>query len=240
MHSYSKQRINACLTNISRCYSSIPSIKFNFSTSNSNKIFNRSYCSSRSPNISNSISISNIDISSSSLWNLKLVKKYWTLQFDGGSRGNPGFGGSGSVIFENIDMIDPVVKNNRDDNINYDEGNESNLMKYSKEIWSGYHYLGDNITNNVAEYNGLIEGLRSAVSMEITSLRIEGDSELIIKQILGLNKVKNLRLITLHKKVIKLLENIPSYEIRHIRRHLNIRADELANIAMDKKLSSNL
>ena len=76
--------------------------------------------------------------------------------------GNPGRAGSGSVIYKS-DLVS-------------DDGNngERCVLSESEEIWTGYHYLGENVTNNVAEYSGLIEGLKQAVSMKITSLLIQG------------------------------------------------------------------
>lgn len=43
-------------------------------------------------------------------------------------------------------------------------------------MWNGYHYLGESVTNNVAEYSGLIEGLKQAVSMNIPALLIQGEN----------------------------------------------------------------
>jgi ribonuclease HI len=143
-------------------------------------------------------------------------QKNYTLQFDGGSRGNPGTGGSGAVIYEGI-------------------------PSYGKEIWCGYFYLGSNISNNQAEYLGLIEGLRQAALMNIESLNVEGDSELIIKQVTGVYKVRNATLIKLNQEVKNIVKSFPKGTIlnyNHIPRSMNGRADLLGNIAMDTKESN--
>lgn len=76
--------------------------------------------------------------------------------------GNPGRAGSGSVIYKS-DLVS-----------NDGNNGEKCILSDSEEIWTGYHYLGEHITNNVAEYSGLIEGLKQAVAMKITSLLIQG------------------------------------------------------------------
>jgi hypothetical protein len=72
------------------------------------------------------------------------------LQFDGGSRGNPGSGGSAAVLYS------------------------SDTQGKWEEIWHGFKYIGNSgVTNNVAEYQGLIEGLKQGVKMSIPSLVIQ-------------------------------------------------------------------
>ena len=80
------------------------------------------------------------------------------------STGNPGRAGSGSVIYKS-DLVS-----------NDGQNGEKCVLSESEEMWTGYHYLGEHVTNNVAEYSGLIEGLKQAVSMKITSLLIQGTS----------------------------------------------------------------
>jgi ribonuclease HI len=139
----------------------------------------------------------------------------WTLQFDGASRGNPGLGGAGAVILEKCQTTEIVT-----------------------ELWSGSFYLGTNVTNNQAEYSGLIEGLKQVISFQLPSILIQGDSELIIRQINSVYKVNNEILKGFHKESIDLLSKIPSYRFAHIRRELNNRADQLANEGVDRQ--SNL
>lgn len=75
--------------------------------------------------------------------------------------GNPGRAGSGSVIYKST--------------LGGDKRTEKCVLDDSEEMWNGYHYLGESVTNNVAEYSGLIEGLKQAVSMNIPSLLIQGE-----------------------------------------------------------------
>ena len=133
--------------------------------------------------------------------------KRYLLQFDGGSRGNPGVAGAGMVIYD-------------------DSG---------KEVWCGWIYVSRRATNNDAEYTGLLFGLKCASSLGITDLRVEGDSDLIIKQLNGQYRVKAPGLIDIHRACKELLPNFHTIEFSHIPRALNSRADELANIAMDTR-----
>jgi ribonuclease HI len=66
---------------------------------------------------------------------------------------------------------------------------------------------------------------------------IEGDSQLVIRQVEGAYKVRSKNLISLHQTAIELLRKIPSTILRHIPRAVNRRADELSNIAMDLMIS---
>ena len=131
-----------------------------------------------------------------------------SLRFDGGSRGNPGNAGCGFAL---------VVNPNTD----------------KQETIEGAFYLGNRLTNNYAEYIGLIEGLKQAITLDVTDIFIEGDSMLVIKQSAGLWKVNSPSLLPLHLKVIELLTQFTNYKFGHILRAENKKADELANMAMD-------
>ena len=134
----------------------------------------------------------------------------YLLQFDGGSRGNPGLGGSGAVLY----LKSPSGE--------------------IKEMWYTTAFLGTSgVTNNVAEYCGLIEGLKQAVQMKVESLEIQGDSLLVINQLRGEYKVKNKKLSVLYATAKELLNQIPFTGFNHIPRELNQRADQLSNAAMD-------
>lgn len=125
------------------------------------------------------------------------------LRFDGASKGNPGLSGAGAVIY-----------------------NED------KEIWSESHFIGNDRTNNEAEYIGLILGLRKAIELNIKELLVEGDSMLIIKQMTGEYRVTSDRLEPLHKTAKSLETQFDKIAYKHIYRKDNKRADELANIAI--------
>ena len=128
------------------------------------------------------------------------------LRFDGGSRGNPGISGCGSVIYYR-----------------------------GSEIWNKSVYLGDDHTNNYAEYYGLIYGLIGAKKLNIKKLKVEGDSKIIINQITGAFKINSKYLMPLYNKAINQLSHFDDVDFKHIYRDKNKRADELANLAMDKK-----
>jgi len=98
------------------------------------------------------------------------------------------------------------------------------------------------MTNNVAEYSGLIEGLRNIVKMRLEgNILIQGDSELVIKQLQGEYLVKKEHLKTLHQSVISLVNSLQTGTIycQHIRRELNSKADSLSNVALDTKSTYN-
>ena len=136
--------------------------------------------------------------------NEKEEENKYLLRFDGASRGNPGKSSAGVVLYHN--------------NI---------------EIWTKSMYLGDNFTNNVAEYFSLLLGLEEATKRHILHLEVQGDSLLVINQITGKWKVKNENLKKLYNKA-KDFENRFNYiTFTHIYREGNKRADELANHALD-------
>ena len=128
------------------------------------------------------------------------------LYFDGCSKGNPGKAGAGAVIYNND----------------------------GEEIWHTSVYVGDYISNNYAEYAGLIIGLEKADELNIKNLIVRGDSELIICQMNGKYKCSSRNLISLYSKAKELERKIENVNYAHILRHLNRRADELANQAMEK------
>jgi len=127
----------------------------------------------------------------------------YKLQFDGCSKSNPGIAGAGAVIY-----------------------------KFNEEISSKIKFVGNNSTNNVAEYTGLIIGLKEAITLGIKTLIVEGDSMLVIKQMKGEYKVKSLNLIDLYNEANELSKNFENIYFKHIYRENNKRADELSNLAL--------
>jgi ribonuclease HI len=125
------------------------------------------------------------------------------MNFDGCSKGNPGFAGIGAVIYKDHD-----------------------------EIWCGSKFIGVK-TNNYSEYSALIFGLQQAILMEIDHLNVLGDSLLVINQVNGVYKVKSDDLRELHEEVINLKKQFKFIEFNHVYRENNKRADELSNIALD-------
>jgi ribonuclease HI len=108
------------------------------------------------------------------------------------------------------------------------------------EIWSDHFFVGDNATNNHAEYAGLILGLQQAVAMGIKSLTVEGDSLLVINQMKGTYKCNSVNLIELYDKAKELEDNFDNISFVHIYRNKNKKADELSNIAVAEYLQKAL
>lgn len=88
-------------------------------------------------------------------------------------------------------------------------------------------------TNNIAEYTALLKALEKAAEMSLDRLHIHSDSELLVKQMNGEYRVKNLDLKTLYDNAQDLLNKFKSVRLTHVRREQNKRADELCNIALD-------
>jgi ribonuclease HI len=96
-------------------------------------------------------------------------------------------------------------------------------------------------TNNVAEYTALIKALEKAKSLGLSRLRINSDSELLVKQVNGEYRVKNDDLKWLSEEAKGLMRQFQSVAVHHVRREQNKRADELCNLALDgqkKKLAA--
>jgi ribonuclease HI len=93
-------------------------------------------------------------------------------------------------------------------------------------------YIG-RVTNNIAEYYGLIAALDYATTQGIHSLRVRSDSELLVRQMQGRYKVKSPDLRPLHERASKLARSLQTFRIEHVMRELNRDADRLANAALD-------
>ena len=126
---------------------------------------------------------------------------------DGAARGNPGPAGAGAVIVNAQGHI---------------------VAKVGK-------FLGDE-TNNVAEYMGLILGLKRAKAMGIKELDVLADSELMVKQLNGDYAVKAEHLKPLFDEARALFKAFGEIEIRHIPREENGAADAMSNRAIDERL----
>jgi len=88
-------------------------------------------------------------------------------------------------------------------------------------------------TNNVAEYSAVIAGLRRVAEIGARAVHVRSDSKLLIEQLSGRYKVKNLVLKELHKEAIELARRFDRVTYEHVRREQNVRADELVNLALD-------
>ena len=109
------------------------------------------------------------------------------------------------------------------------------------EVVQGYGYAGMNRSNNEMEYEGLLEGLVWALRLDLVSLTVCGDSELILNQVSGKYTIKNHRLQALHAKVHAMLNEGKEFEdpltisYRHVSRNQNAICDSLANLAIATK-----
>ncbi len=88
-------------------------------------------------------------------------------------------------------------------------------------------------TNNVAEYSGLVAGLRRALELQLPAIEVVSDSELMVKQMRGEYRVKNAALRGLFVEAARLARQLESVEYRHVKRADNELADRLVNDALD-------
>ena len=123
---------------------------------------------------------------------------------DGGARGNPGPAAAAAVITSpDGDVLDEA------------------------------HELLGTVTNNVAEYRGLLLGLRRARELGATEVEVVNDSELVAKQINGQYKVKHPDMKPLHAEATAALGAFGRWSMRSVPRAQNAAADALVNQALD-------
>ena len=125
---------------------------------------------------------------------------------DGGARGNPGPAGIGVVI----QSVDGKV-----------------LEKFGK-------YLGDNKTNNQAEYTAILEAMKAAKRLGGTHLEFRMDSELAVRQLNHIYKVKNAELQQLFLEIKNLQTEFSHVTFTHVPRAQNSAADKMVNEAIDR------
>jgi len=136
---------------------------------------------------------------------------YLVAHSDGGARGNPGPAGYGVVIKD----------------------------ESGRKVAALSEYLGHQ-TNNFAEYQGLIAALEYALKHGPKALKLISDSELLVRQIKGIYKVKNATLQDLHARAKELIKQIDWFSIGHALREHNQEADRLANEAMDRGMGRSV
>jgi ribonuclease HI len=88
-------------------------------------------------------------------------------------------------------------------------------------------------TNNAAEYRALLAGLARAAELGIDELEVVSDSELLVRQMTGLYRVKNPGLVELSLEAARRARAIGRVEYRAVRREQNTLADKLVNEALD-------
>jgi ribonuclease HI len=133
------------------------------------------------------------------------ILKNCILHIDGAARGNPGPAGAGVLMTDK-------------------EGNT---------IASITKYLGEQ-TNNFAEYQALDLGLQEALNSGFEAIHVFADSELLVRQIEGLYKVKSPNLQPIYQEAIKKIQRFKKFQIKHVPREKNKEADKLANKAIDE------
>ncbi len=128
-----------------------------------------------------------------------------SLWTDGAARGNPGPAGAGAVL----------------------------RGRQGETVAELSCYLGE-ATNNVAEYEALRLGLEEALRRGVQQIEIFMDSELVVRQVEGRYRVRQPHLVPRLDSVRRLLARFESYRISHVPREQNLRADQLANLAIDR------
>ena len=137
--------------------------------------------------------------------------KKFIIYTDGGSRGNPGKAGIGVVICNEKDQ---------------------EVKKYGE-------YIGDNLTNNDAEYSAVIFALKKFKALfgkklaENTDVEIRADSELVVKQLNGQYRLENPKIQQFFIEIWNLKFDFKSVKFKHISREKNMEADRLVNEALD-------
>ena len=149
--------------------------------------------------------------------------------FDGGSRGNPGRAGAGAHILMPLEMLGFGEHNSGALMRGFDERRD--LYPQYREVWHDSAFLGERVTNNEAEYRGLIMGLEAAASQMHRTLDVYGDSQVVINQMKGLYKIKAPNLVPLYERARELCERFETITFTHVLREKNRRADALANAA---------
>ena len=140
----------------------------------------------------------------------------YLLQFDGAANPNPGPASSGAVLWSPKDA----------------QGRRSPIFEMGK-------FIGKN-TNNVAEIQGLLLGLKMAAMRNVRDLLIEGDSELIINQQIGKYKVSHKNLKVWWSEIQAAMMDETCFDwiaIKHVRREFNERADSITKEVLSKKQS---
>lgn len=128
------------------------------------------------------------------------------LRFDGACKGNPGIGGSGAVVF-----------------------------KDNEPLHECYYYHSRPITNNIAEYIGLIGGLRMCLAHGYKNIVVQGDSKLVIEQVFGSWKCSHPNMKPLYEEAKELKKQFVSILGSWIPREKNGEADRLSNVAIYQK-----
>lgn len=129
------------------------------------------------------------------------------MQFDGASKRNPGPAALGAVLYD------------------ADTGEEVARIKA---------FMGEDHTNNQAEYAGLIAGMQAALDLGYDRIEAQGDSTLIVNQVQGIWRVKNEGLVPYHALATALRRRFKKFSAKQVPRAQNAVADALGNEAIDE------
>jgi len=160
------------------------------------------------------------------------------LRFDGACVGNPGPGGAGAVLY-GVPAGAGAAALGADDAAGVARGGW-------EPLWMGAARCGRATTNNVAEYRGLLLGLRAALRLGVARagarLAVQGDSELVVRQVAGDYDVKAEHLKPLRAEAAALLAELRARSVRvelaHVLRACNAEADRLSNVGLERDLSA--
>lgn len=130
----------------------------------------------------------------------------WHIYIDGASSCNPGHAGAGFVIYD----------------------------KHGNEVSKESAYLGE-MTNNMAEYEALVRALLKAYKSNVKNVSIYSDSLLVVNQVLGTYKIKNITLQKYAEEVKNFIRTFDHFVVKYIPREENKVADKLAKEAIKKK-----
>jgi ribonuclease HI len=130
------------------------------------------------------------------------------IETDGAARGNPGLAGAGVII----------------------KDEDGNRVRQIAE------FLGS-MTNNQAEYRALIIGLQAAAEYQPESVTVRMDSELVVRQMNGVYKVRHPGMLPLYLQASELADSLPNVSIVHVPREQNPGADRVANLAIDGRMT---
>ncbi len=141
-------------------------------------------------------------------FNYKEVAHSATVYVDGASRGNPGPSGIGYYI----------------------------VSENGTTLVAGGEFIGF-ATSRVAEYYALKEGCEKAIELGLKSVRFVSDNLMLVNQMKGIYKIKNRDLLAIYDDIRELLKNFEACAFTHVMREQNTRADQQANLAIDRQFA---
>lgn len=164
----------------------------------------RMFSTQKCPPCAGENGVSNISYPATTMPRLRMLKPIFKLFTDGASRGNPGKSGIGAALFSN-----------------------DNILQSTLSSSLGHH------TNNVAEYQACLHGLRMARSLHVPRLIVLSDSQLMVRHLQGTFIVRHPQLKRLYHRVVELAATFSFCHFVYVPRKENQFADRLANYALD-------